>query len=256
MFKNLRKFLFIYLKSQLCKYFNVNGIPYMTLVELKLDKRNLKIIDFKTEKRNIKHEFLVDESAKNFPWFNNITQSDTITDTSVNENDSDISSINNGLNKCAKKKDTMVDQKHDDSSRSDPMLYPLGQQVLNELFANLIDINTIKKTTSNEHNTSENNAIKQTANVINSRQVIVETILKDNNFLFILVGSNDFSENALVVQSMLDFSKQFSNKHKFLNVYLEINKKNDHFLVDVDFSGVNWFTVLKKEIKVNYLIII
>lgn len=51
----------------MCKYLNINGIPYLTVIRLKLDK-SLKIVDFYADKVNIKHDLLNDELGKNFPW--------------------------------------------------------------------------------------------------------------------------------------------------------------------------------------------
>jgi hypothetical protein len=51
----------------LCKYLNINGIPYLTIVHLTLDS-SLKVVNFQAEKTNIKHDFLGDLLGLNFPW--------------------------------------------------------------------------------------------------------------------------------------------------------------------------------------------
>ena len=58
----------------MCKYFKIYGIPFLTLVTLKLDS-NLKIIDFRADKSNIKQAFLSDENGANFPWKNETLKS-------------------------------------------------------------------------------------------------------------------------------------------------------------------------------------
>jgi hypothetical protein len=87
----------------------------------------------------------------------------------------------------------------------------------------------------------------------------IEAILSENHFVFLLFGSNEFKSNSTIVQSIIEFWKQFHKKHKFIVVYLEFNSRDDRSssggenkkpLSTIDLSSVDWFTVSKKDIKV------
>jgi len=168
----------------LCKYFKIYGIPYLTLVSLKLDS-SLKIIDFRTDKSNIKQAFLDDENGEKFPWTDEKTKL-TNEKTTISKK-----SIIKSTESSSESDKKIVSNESDFNCES---IKNFEYDFLQEILKNLSPINEKDK------------------------QTAINTYSYD--FLFILFGSNQSEINSIVIDNLTEFWKKFHLKHKFIVAYL------------------------------------
>lgn len=159
----------------MCKFFNVNGIPYLTIAIFKLNKK-LKIVDFNSDRTNIKHHILSDETGLKFPWL----------------------------------------------SPSSSNFFQVEEMTVYEEFLKCLEPNE---------------------NAVN--------IKNENNFLYVLLGSNEITANRHIIASVAEFWRQFHEKHKFSVVYLDFEKKTEELAFSPD---LNWFTIKNTKIKVKFVL--
>jgi hypothetical protein len=149
-------------------------------------KSSLNVVDFDTDKTNIKQLFLSDENGDDFPWSDKFKTKHLEIDNNNKTNENE-----------------QTDLKPSNTHLENYKPY----KMLNEILDNLIMINRIFP-----HSTKSSQKQKINKN--------------GYNFLFILFGSNDSPLNKLIVENLIEFWKVFHLKHKFLVVYLNFDRSN------------------------------
>ena len=156
----------------------------MTLVSLKLDTQ-LKIIEFRTDKTNVKQAFLSDEKGEHFPWtFNEI----------ISQNET-----------CSKKACIKSDESKDEKSElaENESYENYHYEFLEEILENLHPI--------------DNNFDHEEGQTINLNSNLYD-------YLFILFGSSESEINSIVVENLSKFWEKFHSKHKFIVVYINFDE--------------------------------
>lgn len=171
----------------MCKYLNINGIPYLTIARLKL-KSSLNVVDFDTDKTNIKQQFLSDESGDDFPW------SDKFKAKTLEPND--------------------IQPNETESDLSMQLKNYKPYKLLSEVLDNLIMINRIFP-----HSTKSSQKL-----ITKTKQPPINK--NGYKFLFMIFGSNDSPLNKPVIENLIEFWKTFHLKHKFLVVYLNFDRSD------------------------------
>lgn len=259
----------------------MNGIPYMTLVELKLDtSSHLKIVDFRCDKRNIKHDFLADPTGIRFPWFKATSPTPPISSDHKNNNNnsstipiskSDIKSI-----------DEIFDKDDDETTANDEEEESMPRETtdrdndeLNNLDVDSTNADLIlNEILENLEPTCERIARMRSASA-------TEAMLAEKDYMFVLFGSRELKANPTIVQSIVEFWRRFHKKHGFFVVYLEFNtpavtveaattndteaafqqqetksssSSSSKTSLSIDLSNVDWFTISRTDVKVRIII--
>ncbi len=187
----------------MCKYFKIYGIPYLTLVSLKLNS-NLKIVEFQADKSNIKQAFLADENGKNFPW-------------SCEEKN--LPKLGANIKKsCIKSNETKpeIKVKIDDKINEN--------KIINDEYGFLEEVIDNLKSINKHLLLDENQKLN----------------LNKFNFLFILFGTCESEINQAILENLIEFWKRFNLKHKFIVAYLDYdNACLNYFPSDVPWYTIS-----------------
>lgn len=252
----------------------------MTLIELKLDA-NLKIVDFRSDKRNIKHDFLADPNALKFPWFKETTT--TTTTSSQPKPTTTMTDENNETAKSSDQTAVTIKTSTDDNKTISPPVNKSKIRDINEIFEEKDDDKILymeenedeedeeKNSTTASETAAENPILREIfENLEPSNEAVrllmttdLDRFLDEKKFIFLLVGSPQLKTNPTIVQSIAEFWKRYQKKHKFFVIYTEFNSdstatettqsnnNNKSSLLSVDLSNVDWFFISKMDVKVN-----
>ena len=249
----------------------------MTLIELKLDA-NLKIVDFRSDKRNIKHDFLADPNALKFPWF----KETTTTISSQPKPTTTMTDENNAAVKSSDETAVTIKTSTDDNKTISPPVNKSKIRDINEIFEEKDDDKILymeeneeeedeeKNSTTASETAAENPILREIfENLEPSNEAVrllmttdLDRFLDEKKFIFLLVGSPQLKTNPTIVQSIAEFWKRYQKKHKFFVIYTEFNSdstatetaqtnNNTSSLLSVDLSNVDWFFISKMDVKVN-----
>lgn len=204
----------------------------MALIELKLEP-NLKIVDFRSSKHNVKHDLLADPKGVNFPWLKP-HQSTPTTTTALPVNKRQIESVS----EIFEEDDLLPDDDDDDDNDK-------GQE---KSFSTMLSP-IVKEMLDNLEPTSERARLRSLA-------IDPDELLADKEFIFILFGSCELKSNGTIVQSIIEFWRKFHKKHRFFVIYIEFNPQHENdsrpSLLSVDLNNVDWFSISKTDVKVIF----
>lgn len=249
-------FKFNSLKTQLCSYFNVNGIPYMTLIEFKLDTRKgqFKIVDFRCDKRNIKHDFLADPNGVSFPWFKAAASTTTPSSNIITSQNGLLFQQQEESMPVSKSKIRNIDEifnQDETNTHQIVIVSDVDQTVTSSTSAMTAQKQILKEILDNLEPTKVRDNLR-----VRSSSASDTAMLAQKDYIFVLFGSRELKTNSAIVQSIVEFWRRFHKKHRFFVVYLEFNNSNSKIdpkstQLSVNLSSVEWFTISKIDVKVK-----